>query len=670
MSEAGNSRTFKTMFVFLIAAAIYLFSVENAAFAVEKVDQSNLPEWGGGWTNVNPTPDGFASMWQTFTPDHPSLTAVEIDILSANPGQGDDTLTVEIAKDGQELASAERYVEDGFDGLLRFEFAEAVLVIRGEIYELKVRDTGKTRFGWKYASNTYDRGSRYVFAQERPGTDWFFQTYAAAEPRIIYVDDDAAGANDGSSWENAYVYLQDALADVNSAEKPIEIRVAQGVHKPDQGANQTPGDQGATFHLINSVALKGGYAGFGETDPNERNVVKYVTVLSGDLDDNDNINDEPPFDWDKNKRENSYHVITDIDADETVFLDGFTVFGGGAGSWSAESGGGMITQRSSLTIINCTFTNCSALDGGAMFNEDSRLTIINSTFNHNLAYMGAGMQNIRSDITLTGCVFYGNFQTTEPWWGWIDIYFAPGGGGMRNVSSHVKFNYCLFTGNTAEQGGGLSNYDSSLVLINCLFTGNLASSWIPYVSYAGGIRNDESSAVITNCTFSGNSAPCSGAIDGDSVLTNCIIWGNSEPQILGNATISYSNVQGGWSGEGNIDVDPLFAESGYWVNVNDPNIVVEPNDPNAVWVDGDYHLKSQSGRWDTTSENWVIDDVTSSCIDAGDPNMPVGDEPEPNGGIINIGAYGGTAEASKSYTSELLRTAQRLIRAYSFKSGK
>jgi phosphotriesterase-related protein len=102
--------------------------------------------------------------------------------------------------------------------------------------------------------------------------------------------------------------------------------------------------------------------------------------------------------------------------------------------------------------------------------------------------------------------------------------------------------------------------------------------------------------------------------------------------------ITYNNIAGGRTGisveggstfdwgAGNIDADPLFA---------DPN-----ND--------DLHLKSQAGRWDPNSESWILDDVTSLCIDAGDPNTPVGNEPEPNGGVINIGAYGGTAEASKS----------------------
>jgi len=66
------------------------------------------------------------------------------------------------------------------------------------------------------------------------------------------------------------------------------------------------------------------------------------------------------------------------------------------------------------------------------------------------------------------------------------------------------------------------------------------------------------------------------------------------------------------------------------------------------WVEGDYHLKSRKGRWDPISEDWVIDDVISPCIDAGDPNSPIGHELFPNGGRINMGAFGGTAEASMS----------------------
>jgi len=133
-------------------------------------------------------------------------------------------------------------------------------------------------------------------------------------------------------------------------------------------------------------------------------------------------------------------------------------------------------------------------------------------------------------------------------------------------------------------------------------------------------------------------------------LHNCILW-DEENQIC-NANVlaigvEYSDIRGGWIGEGNVDADPLFASAGYW----DPN--GSPDDPNdASWIDGDYHLKSQAGRWDPDSQGWVKDDVTSPCIDGGNQMSPIGYEPFPNGGRINMGAYGGTEEASKSYLGE------------------
>jgi hypothetical protein len=111
--------------------------------------------------------------------------------------------------------------------------------------------------------------------------------------------------------------------------------------------------------------------------------------------------------------------------------------------------------------------------------------------------------------------------------------------------------------------------------------------------------------------------------------------------------IAYSDICNGWSGEGNMDLDPCFADPGYW----DPNGT--PEDPNDdIWIDGDYHLKSQAGRWGPAKQAWIRDDVTSPCIDAGDPMSPIGQEPFPNGGRVNMGAYGGTIEASKSYFGE------------------
>jgi len=112
-----------------------------------------------------------------------------------------------------------------------------------------------------------------------------------------------------------------------------------------------------------------------------------------------------------------------------------------------------------------------------------------------------------------------------------------------------------------------------------------------------------------------------------SSIHNCILWGDS-PQVYnsGTLTITYSNIQGGWNGEGNIDIDPNF---------------VDP-------ANSDYHLKSQAGRWNPNTLTWIQDAVTSPCVDAGDPTSVWTNELWPHGKRINMGAYGGTPQASMS----------------------
>lgn len=106
-------------------------------------------------------------------------------------------------------------------------------------------------------------------------------------------------------------------------------------------------------------------------------------------------------------------------------------------------------------------------------------------------------------------------------------------------------------------------------------------------------------------------------------------------------TISFSVVEGGAPDQcldagHNTSQGPCFAEPGGW--------------DGATWVCGDYHLQSPAGRWDPATQHWVTTDArTSDGIDAGDPASPVGHEPAPNGGRVNLGAYGGTTEASKSF---------------------
>jgi hypothetical protein len=141
---------------------------------------------------------------------------------------------------------------------------------------------------------------------------------------------------------------------------------------------------------------------------------------------------------------------------------------------------------------------------------------------------------------------------------------------------------------------------------------------------------------------------------GTATVTNCIIWdctqsitltdsSNTQAKDRGaHITINYCDIKGGrnsvtvtgtystvtW-GQGNIDVDPQFVAA----------------------ASTNYHVKSQAGHWDPTRLSWIKDNVTSPCIDAGDPNSDWTSELWPNSKRINMGAYGGTPEASMSLSA-------------------
>ena len=341
--------------------------------------------------------------------------------------------------------------------------------------------------------------------------------------RTIYVDDDAIGANNGSSWMDAYNCLQDALTDANSAEKPVEIGVAQGLYNPDQGRGKVLHDQKATFQLINGVTLKGGFAGFGKPDPNARDVSFYETVLSGDLKGNDVVVNYPQNLLDESSRnDNSYCVVTSSMTLKMAVLDGFTI--------TAGSHHGMCNKNGSPTVINCTFHgNLAERWGGGLYNNNGSPSLKRCTFSQNSAKYGGGMWNSKGSPVLT---------------------------------------FCTFRGNSARYGGAIYNYDNSHPQIsNCTFSGNSAK-------YGVGIySNKNCRPKITNCTFTGNSADNKGGVIHNIhysrlILTNSILWDNAPDEdeivnyVMSSSTVSYCNVQDGagqlWFGEGCIDADPLF----------------------------------------------------------------------------------------------------------------
>ncbi len=372
-----------------------------------------------------------------------------------------------------------------------------------------------------------------VFATVDMGADEFMWG-------VCYVDANATGLNDGTRWADAYTDLQDALDDASNPENGItDIWVAEGTYKPDRGT----GDRTDTFQLLNGVAILGGFAG-GETNPNHRDPASNVTILSGDI---GTVGDDA---------DNSYHVVTGSGTNSTAILDGFTITAGNAsGSDPHGEGGGMYNSGGSPTLMNCIFEDNSASAGGGVSTRDYGIPVFtNCTFHQNTAVDGGAISCTDSSPLLTQCVFAANV--------------AVEGGGVRNDDSSPTLLNCAFMGNSADYGGGLmSTHSSNPMLTNCVFTGNTAGA------NGGGMHSFYGgSPLSTNCTFSGNSAVQAGGgtyyfhSGGASALRNCILWGNTAPsgsQIYwsaGTLNVTYTCVQGGWTGDGNIGADPLFVD--------------------------------------------------------------------------------------------------------------
>lgn len=465
----------------------------------------------------------------------------------------------------------------------------------------------------------------YVFDGGQDNLPWTRPDgWLPSEPRELYVDDDATGNNNGSSWEDAYNFLQDALAVALSGD---EIWVAQGTYRPDEYTAHPSGTGSliATFQLKNGVAIYGGYAGFGEPNPDGRDVDVYETILSGDLSGND-VPVPDPYDLptEPTRVENSYHVVTGDGTDATAVLDGFTVTAGNAigGVWwgSEAKGGGMHNFSGDPTVTNCKFS------GNAASNE------------------GGGMYNYNCSPTLTNCTFIGNSA------GNIDTYtYSIGGGICNDEYCSPTVTACTFTGNSAKRGGGIANLDGCHpTLINCTFTGNSTKG--TNGGYGSGIySNLDCRLTVTNCTFNGNSAEVhGGGIYSDRysnpTVTNCIFWGNIDSggsdelaQIYGDPpVINYCCVQG-WTGvlggTGNIGTDPLFvdiANSDYRLQSNSPCIDVGENTavPPEVVTDLDGNPRIANGTVDMGAYEFFSLEVAIDIKPGSYPNA------------INLGSYG------------------------------
>ncbi len=235
-----------------------------------------------------------------------------------------------------------------------------------------------------------------------------------------------------------------------------------------------------------------------------------------------------------------------------TMLEGFTITGGGSGTGGVPIiGGGMYNFSSSPTVTNCIFSSntCTGRGGGMSNYGGSNPTVTNCNFSGNKAGNGGGMHNSSSSPTVTNCNFIGNTGYT--------------GGGMSNeFGSNSIVTNCTFISNTSGgRGAGMMNIrGSSPTVTNCNFSDN----WTVYAG--GGMSNEFSSnSIVTNCTFISNKAGYGGGMsnqDSNPTVTNCILWGDTPDEIYyPNITVTYSDVQGGWTGTGNIDLDPLFSDA-------------------------------------------------------------------------------------------------------------
>lgn len=307
-------------------------------------------------------------------------------------------------------------------------------------------------------------------------------------------------------------------------------------------------------------------------------------------------------------------------------------------------GGGIFCENSSPSIIDCVIKQCSAELGGGIGSVGGSPLIINCTIEQCRAGgFGAGIGLIKgSDARIVNCTINRNTGSDNSV-----------GGGVYCLQSRLMMAGCDISFNSAQgnaQGGGIYCGGSSTqaTLEHCIVSNNTAEA-------GGGIFSDSYADLdITNCTIADNTNSGVHAESSYIAIKNSIVWYNGGSAVSLNGSLSssllYSNIEGYYSGQGNIDSDPKFVSRG-----------------------SDYHLSS---GFTGQMTNWSNH---SPCIDAGDPQDPIGAEPFPNNKRINMGAYGGTREASNStgpfiihvdqsgqysgqYSNQAFRTIQEAVR--------
>ncbi len=362
----------------------------------------------------------------------------------------------------------------------------------------------------------------------------------------IYVSPTGNDSNEGLTPETSFRTMQHAMHMVYGTETdPVTIHLASGTYSPSITGESFP------VPLINNVSI----AGMGETST-ILDAESSSCVFFGRHDDNISISA-------LTITGGSYYTGGGLHFwSSSLTITHCTI----AGNYAGHGGAGLGFYNSSPTITDCSFKeNAGHQDGGAIFSKESSSTITNCSFSGNASKYGGGIYCFHSSPTISNCEFTGN--SVERYGGGIyfegdcspliagctfQFNFADDGGGIHHRSysstSSPNLTDCAIIGNS---GGGICFYNDSFPIItNCSISGNIGSGIYCWIS----------SPTITSCTFTENSTGLY-CWDSSPALSNCILWNNAQYEILASEStsiVTFSCIQGGYEGEGNIDEDPLF----------------------------------------------------------------------------------------------------------------
>ncbi len=480
---------------------------------------------------------------------------------------------------------------------------------------------------------------------------------------VLFVDGRATQGNrDGSSWDHAFVNLQAAIDRAAiSSETVKEIWVAHGTYRPDNGT----GLRTLSFHLLDGIGLYGGFSGY-ENERDQRDPDLYVTVLSGDLNGDDDEADPNSID------DNSYHVINSIKNDRTAILDGFIVTGGVAeggadtGSDLDNFGGGVFVYQSSPLIRNCSLmNNTAAYDGGGLyFIHASHPKFDRCAFMGNTAGQGGGMCGRVGSIDLEHCVVENNSA-------------GSGGGAWFHSTGIVNIESCRFVTNEAVYGAGIYFNTCQLEIINSHFLGNVSGNdgaglfgWESDVAVTNcvAVANRSldrggflcvkvgSRASLINCTLIANAAlrgPALYTYESTIFLANSILWDNMH-SLSGDFIIPgwgviqarhccYQALYSLGDAQHCFDVIPGFVRppmdggDGWGEKLETPDIDESANDDY-----GDLHLYQGSLCIDSGSNVYVPEDVWDLDSDGNTSELIPWDldaNNRINSGVVDLGAY-------------------------------